>query len=119
MDTRQIDLFARKPAAATVKRQRAKDARDTGIERSGERADRDEANWTERAALAIGSYARSVGGPFLIEDARESAGISAPPDGRAWGKATTRAARDGLIRKVGYAPSRSSNLSPKVQWVAA
>lgn len=92
--------------------------RDTGIRRAGDHADAEHERWVQTAAAAIVAYAASHG-PFLIEDVREARrDISDPPDARAWGAAARRAAATGLVRRVGYAPSRSSNLSPKVLWCA-
>ena len=102
----QADLFAA--------RERGK----TGSRRASERADRAVEGWTERAAYAIGEYAR-FGGPFLIEDVSKTEMIWAPPDPRAWGHATRLAVKRGWIKKVGYAPAASSNGSPKCLWAKA
>ena len=57
---------------------------------------------------------------FLAEEVRNFAtGLDLPPDGRAWGVVFRSAAREGLIVKAGYAPAKSSNLSPKVLWRVA
>lgn len=93
--------------------------RDVGIQRAGDHADADHDRWVQTAAAAIVAYAAECGGSFLIEDVREARrDITDPPDGRAWGAAARRAAATGLVKRVGYAPSRSSNLSPKVLWSA-
>lgn len=93
--------------------------RDLGIHRAGTHADDEHDQWITRAAEAIGDYARLCGEPFLIEDVRQARyDIEDPSEPRAWGAAAMRAARAGLICKAGYAPSRSSNLSPKVLWSA-
>lgn len=93
--------------------------RDDGISRAAEHAgDR----WQKLARGYLMEFLAFHRGPFVAEVAREFAealGFDHPPDGRAWGAVFQRAAREGLIRKVGYAPARSSNLSPKVQWEAA
>jgi hypothetical protein len=97
----------------------ARARRDDGIQRAGDHAgDR----WRRGARGYLLEYLATHAGPFMAEDVRELAdarGFEAPPDGRAWGQVFQAAARERLIVKVGYAPAKSSNLSPKVQWRAA
>jgi hypothetical protein len=92
--------------------------RDDGIQRSGDHAgDR----WRRGARGYLLEFLVANRAPFMAEDVREfaeSRGFEAPPDGRAWGIVFQSAARERLIVKVGYAPAKSSNLSPKVQWMA-
>lgn len=92
--------------------------RDAGIARSSEHAsDR----WTELAVGIVAAYARQHAA-FLTEDVRayaKSLGLADPPDGRAWGGVMKRARARRIIVACGYAPSKSSNLSPKVLWSAA
>lgn len=112
-DTSTRDLF--EPSKTAVKRDKA-------IQQVVDRADELDPNWSERAYGALTLYCRFFRTvEFIAEDARgwaESRGlISAPHDSRAWGAVMKRAAKNMLIRKVGYAPAKSSNLSPKVQWV--
>jgi len=98
----------------------ARKRRDAGIAKSGEHAGSD---WRAAAIASIGDFVRVKGmTPFLAEEAREYAqrrGLALPPDGRAWGMVFQAARRAGIIEAIGYAPSRSSNLSPKVRWRAA
>ena len=96
----------------------AKARRDDGMARAVEHADAVTADWSERAMAALLDFVRSHGDiPFMAEDVRVMADyIPPPPDGRAWGAVFQRAARAGHIVKVGYAPAKSSNLSPKVLW---
>lgn len=108
---RDVDMF---PTAV------ARARRDLGIERAGDRADRNTAGWRESAATLVKDYAEQQRGKaFLTEDAAayaHSHGLPLPPDGRAWGAAIQMAKRRGYVVAAGYAPARSSNLSPKVQW---
>lgn len=93
--------------------------RDDGIQRAADHAGD---QWRRGARGYLLEFLSSQPGPFLAEDARafaESRGFAHPPDGRAWGVVFQSAARAGLIVKIGYAPAKSSNLSPKVQWRAA
>ena len=96
----------------------ARQRRDTGMRSSVEHADDVSPSWSDRALALVAQYAQKHP-EFMAEDAREYAhksGLPVPPDGRAWGAVIQRAHRAGLIMAVGYAPSRSSNQSPKVLW---
>lgn len=95
--------------------------RDDGLKRAGDHAGD---GWKRRARSYLLEYltTRRRGDDFLTEHLRDFAhnrGLEFPPDGRAWGAVLQAAARDGLIEKIGYAPAKSSNLSPKVLWRAA
>ena len=97
--------------------------RDDGIERVSMKADLLDEGWTDRAYSALLLYLAKFGAvPFIAEEVRAWAEdnrlISAPHDSRAWGQVMRRAAREKNIRKVGYKPAKSSNLSPKVLWAA-
>ena len=97
----------------------ARARRDDGIQRSGDHAGD---TWRRGARGYLLEYLATHQGPFMAEDVRQYAethGFAFPPDGRAWGVVFQSAARDRLIVKVGYAPAKSSNLSPKVQWKPA
>lgn len=98
--------------------------RDEGISRAADHAERMSEGWKRRARGYLLEFlaTRSHSGLFLAEVVRafaEERGMDAPPDGRAWGGVFQSAAREMLIVKVGYAPAKSSNLSPKVLWKAA
>lgn len=106
-----------------ISRKDAADRRDVGIARAEDRANRDHIQWSEEAEAAVRLYCvQHPRKQFLTEDVRawaESMGlVSQPENGRAWGAVIQRCARLGLIRRVGYAPAKSSNLSPKPLWEA-
>lgn len=96
--------------------------RDEAIARVVANADEREPGWPDRAYAALLRFCEQERNPFIIEEAREWAearGFITPPhDHRAWGAIVQRAARAGVVLKDGYAPARSSNLSPKVRWRA-
>jgi hypothetical protein len=95
--------------------------RDDGMRRAVEHADAVEASWSARAHALLLEYA-VLHGEWMVEDLRDWTlvhGLPNPPDGRAWGAVVQRAARSGAIVRVGYAPAKSSNLSPKCLWVLA
>lgn len=108
MRTREPDLF-----------DAARKRRDDGMELVEDNANQTAPGWSAAAYAAIAEFCRERPYPFLLEDVRQwsaSRGIAAPHDRRAWGAVIRRAAKHGLVRKVGYAPAASSNMSPKVQW---
>lgn len=90
-----------------------------GMRRAVEHADIVQVGWSEAAMICLLDYADIIGRPFMVEEVRAASGLPAPPDGRAWGAVVQRAARSGAISRVGYAPAKSSNLSPKCLWVLA
>jgi hypothetical protein len=96
--------------------------RDTGIHDSAEHAEHEIPGWQDAAIECVRRYAEQYSGePFLAEDARSWAarsGLPEPPEPRAWGAVMQATRRAGFIRRIGYAPARSSNLSPKVLWSA-
>lgn len=97
----------------------ARARRDDGIQRSGDHAG---TAWKRHATGYLKEFLvlKGKGNTFLAEDVREfAAALEDPPDGRAWGSVFQDAARKGLIVKAGYAPAKSSNLSPKVLWRVA
>lgn len=98
--------------------------RDTGMALAEDKANREKQDWSGDALFALEKYC--VAHPddkFLAEDVRAWGEalefVSAPANSRAWGAVFRRAASIGIIRKVGYGPAASSNLSPKCLWKAA
>ena len=91
-----------------------------GADRAGARADSAVADWCLLAADKLRVFARAQGGVFTIEMARAGLGdeLPAPPDLRAWGKATVMAVAAGYVEKVPrvFMPAASSNGSPKATY---
>lgn len=77
-------------------------ARDAGIEEAVNHANQVENNWSEQAFEFLKTFASSAG-EFMTEDVRVAAQgiIPSPPDARAWGGVVKRAAKIGVISKVG------------------
>lgn len=106
--------------------QQAEAARDRGMELSEANANRAKERWSEDAEATVIRYclyrASYPEKDFLTEDVREWGEVlgmvDAPLNAKAWGGVMRRCAANGIIRKVGYAPSKSSNMSPKVLWRA-
>lgn len=97
--------------------------RDDGIARASEHADNVVPTWSMVARGYMELFARR-GTDFMAEDVRayaESRGFALPPDRRAWGSIFQRAAKKGIIRRVGYAPNKDpgSHCSPKSVWRGA
>lgn len=107
----QPDMFAQSLSKAL---------RDQGIKRAVDHAG-DE--WKDRAYRIFISFVKLNGRqPFMTEDVRMYAGhaIEEPPDRRAWGHIAVKAARAGLIMKIGYAPHKdpSRHNGPSTIWRA-
>lgn len=101
----------------------AETRRDVGMHRAVSRADRDQPQWSDDAMHALEMYCKAhPEAQFLGEQVRawgEQLELVDPPaDGRAWGAVFRKAASLGVIRRVGYAPALSSNLSAKCLWLA-
>lgn len=88
--------------------------RDIGIQRAVEHADAEIPSWSDIAFDNLRMFLRyAPDSQFMGEDVRGYAttrGLPDPPDKRAWGAVMLRAARAGLIRKIGYAHAKD----PKV-----
>ena len=119
----QGDLLAGVPVLCVRSRARSADRErrlgsgglPAGMVLAEERARLVSPDWPERALEAMLEAGRRLG-RFTVEDARELAGVEAPTDQRAWGAVVNWASRRGLIRRVGFAPARSSNGSVKPVW---
>lgn len=110
-DPRQNDLF-----------DEARARRDVGMHNSVEHAEAATPGWQDEAAELLQQFVnarRRAGRTFMAEDFvawASHVGLADPPDKRAFGAVIRRGALAGVIIKTGYAPAKSSNLSPKVQW---
>lgn len=103
--------------------QQAEAKRDRGMHLAEQKAIKDDPRWTDDAMGAVAMYCTAhPGAEFLTEDVRDFCAeldlADAPENAKAWGPLMRKAAKDGLIRKVGFAPARSSNMAPKVLWMA-
>ncbi len=99
----------------------ALEARDIGIQRSVDHANREEPEWSGQALGLLRAYA-AANGPFLIETFRAWAHtqrLPLPPDGRAFGAVVKRAAHGKhafIARTGGTARAASSHCSDKPLW---
>lgn len=87
----------------------ARKARDKGIKLALDHADKVIDNWGEKAYVLLKEFLRTNKGNFMAEDFRLSVAdkIDAPPHNRAFGGIFMRAAKAGLIERVGYAPVKN------------
>lgn len=101
----------------------AETARDLGMLQAEEHADRVIPDWSLKAFWALKSYLFvSNGKPFLGEDVRfyaEERGLPLPPSKRAWGAVIVKAAREKLIRSVGFGLTKNptAHRTPATLWV--
>lgn len=102
--THQLDLLA------------ARVRRDIGINRAEDHQEAVVTGWVEDTARLLTEWA-AARGPFLAEDFRASNIYEKPEESRAFGAVFRYAAKRNWIRRLGYAPAKSSNLSPKCLWV--
>ena len=86
-----------------------------GMAAAEEAANRAQQGWSDRALAALLTTGQRLG-HFTIDQLRREAGVESPTDERAWGGVIKRAARLGIIVRVGYAPAASSHGSPKPVW---
>jgi hypothetical protein len=102
---------------------KAKRAAQDGIDRAVAAADRSIAGWSDFAFDFIKLWASANSGKRAIGhdivQASIAAGIAQPPNPKAWGGPIQRAARIGVIRKVGTAPDPNRHTNPVPLWEAA
>ena len=98
-------------------------AKERGIEAGQRAVDRTERegdpNWAENATHYLRWFDRHQPGHWTAEQFRswaESKGLGKPADARSYGPIIAKAIRDGLIVKVGYAPTVSSNGSVRATY---
>jgi len=76
--------------------------RDAGMKQAVDHADQVHERWSDKAYAFLLAYLRS-GMEFMAEDVRAASEgiVPEPPSKRAWGSIIRRAAKAGLIRKIG------------------
>lgn len=103
-----------------------RDLRDAGMHEALGHAEAVREGWAEEAMTALRMYMFDhPGKTFMTEQVREYAynvlAIPYPPHCRAWGSIIAKAARDGLIVRVGIEPVKtaSSHMANASRWRAA
>ncbi len=95
-----------------------KTARDVAISTVAAHADENSPRWSEIAFKWICKYA-AENSTFISEECTEAAmqaGITRPADDRAWGYPFQRAAKELIIKKIGYGISNRRHQSPTPRW---
>ena len=98
--------------------EQARAERDTGIKRASSRAGKISNGWNDRAFQWIADYAKTHK-TFISEDCTAEAaesGLAAPSDPRAWGAPFKRAAKQNIIKRIGFGISKRRHLSPTPLW---
>lgn len=95
--------------------------RDIGMQTAVDHADREQPKWSDLAYKYLKMYLRdNPVGEFLAEDVRKWVGdeLPEPPSNRAWGAVIKRAADNGLIRFLKYAPTKNprAHRTPASVW---
>jgi hypothetical protein len=87
----------------------ARQARDKGIKRAVDHADKDTEKWSDIAYGFLKEFIRIQKQSFLAEDFRMAVTelIPEPPHNRAFGGLFMRAAKAGLITRVGFGPVKN------------
>lgn len=81
-------------------------AKQQGMTAASEHAETIIPGWNQMAYDKLKEFCTFRLGPFLMEDFRqwaEPSGLPSPPHLRAYGSIAIKAARDGFIKKIGYA----------------
>lgn len=93
--------------------------RDRGMRKAVDHADMVTDNWSERAYNFLREYIKT-NQVFMTENVREASKgmVPEPPSHRAWGAIIVRAAKEGLIRKVGYQSvmNKKAHCTPASLW---
>lgn len=93
METVQLDIF------------RAREAKNDGIQQAIDHANYLMPNWSNDAYSLLIKFLSVHVGTFMAEEVRSYAAMidfPLPPHARAWGGVMQRAAKEGLIQRVGY-----------------
>lgn len=95
--------------------------RDEGIQQAIDHADQVDEKWSETAYRFLLSFISTTTTEFMVEDIRiaaEKSGVPIPPSDRAWGGIIVRAAKAGLIRRVGYraVANPKAHCTPATLW---
>jgi len=93
-----------------IKQARAE--RDNGIKRAADHADRVSDGWSDRAYQFLLKFLGNHNGPFMAEEVRSAAALmdfELPPSARAWGSVVLKAAKAGIIERIGIQKVKNKN----------
>lgn len=97
--TQQFDLFAE--LGEYFKPPTGQQLRDAGMKQAVEHADKVSESWSDKAYDHLLKYI-VLHDEFMAEDLRYESKLPEPPSLRSWGPILMRAAKSGLIYRVGY-----------------
>lgn len=100
-----------------VAHRRAREAAEEGMQRVLDLAERATPGWAELAYAFVCDYAKTrerFTGWMMVQDSRHV--VPPPPNPKAWGPVILRAARRGVIRKVGHTPDVNRHGNPIPVW---
>lgn len=93
--------------------------RDIGIKKAEDHANSVHESWSDKAYEFLRQYIRHDA-EFMTEQIREASEgiVPEPPSKRAWGSIVLKAARAGLIKKIGYksVSNPKANATPATLW---
>lgn len=112
----QTALFDRSGKVTDIAR--ARHAAEEGMQRAADHAEEECPGWGDVALRFVERHARAHQ-RFTAHELRQSArewGLVMPPSDKAFGQVFRTAAKQGIIRKAGYAPHPERHASPTVLW---
>ena len=92
--------------------ERAEAEAQRGMDQSAATAEQDRPGWSEAAYSLLCRFAADHPEGFTSEDVADAGEPLGLGSSKAWGAVYQRAARNGIIVKAGYAPTRRRHLSP-------
>lgn len=96
---------------------------EVGMKRALKKANKDNHDWEEKAMAKLIEFIHINSGNFFCEDVRAYAACDdnfpLPDNNRVWGPIIQKAAREGLIKRIGYGPvsNINANNTPASIWV--
>lgn len=116
----QLPPVEKKPALV-LDIKMARQARNEGMEKAVDHADDVEPGWSSRAYKFLLKFLQNHNGNFMGEEVRSYAALmdfELPPSNRAWGSVIAKAAKEGLIERVGYQQVRNvkAHRTPATLW---
>lgn len=102
----------------------ARVARDQGMKQAEDHANEEKWGWSQDAYAMLLKYLETHSEPFQTENVRDfadSMGLAFVSNPRAWGPVMTRAFKNGVIVRTGYAPTMNvnSHRTPASVWQKA
>lgn len=103
---------------AAISLDEARAARDEGMKRALDHAERDVPAWSAVALQFLRGYAAKHRQftSFELRNAAREWGLSMPATDKAFGSVFVKAAKEGVIERAGYVPHPERHASPTVLW---